>query len=159
MARQVAKKVDSGQLAVDGERLTVHERRQRMESISEAIQNSLLQGQLPCAAAFAIAQRLGVEPLQVGQEADALGVRLSKCQLGLFGYGSKAEGKHKRVKPMQNVPPELAKAIHAAAGEDGKMTCAAAWQIADSFGLSRQEVSNAAEGLGTRVGHCQLGAF
>lgn len=130
-----------------------------MESIAEAIQNSLVEGQLPCAAAFAIAERLGVEPLQVGQEADRLEVKLSKCQLGLFGYGSKAEGKHRRVHPMQGVPHGLAQAIRAALDVDGKLSCAAAWRIAAELGLPKQTVSDAAEGLGVRIGQCQLGAF
>ncbi len=130
-----------------------------MDNLAEAIKNALRDGQLPCASAFVIAQRFGVEPLQVGREADALGVRLSKCQLGLFGYGPKAEGKHRRVKPMKDVPPELATAIRAALGEDGKLSCAAAWQIASELGLPKRMISDAAEGLGVRIAHCQLGAF
>jgi hypothetical protein len=130
-----------------------------MGDITEAIKEALLGEQLPCAAAFAIAERLGVGPLQVGQEVDALDLRLSKCQLGLFGYGSKAEGKHRRVVPMSDVPPDLRQAIEGALDVDGKLTCAAAWRIAEGLGQSRQTVSNAAEGLGVRIVQCQLGAF
>ncbi|MGB9880582.1 MAG: hypothetical protein ACPLRM_07450, partial [Anaerolineae bacterium] len=113
-----------------------------MESIAEAIHKVLVDGELPCAAAFVVAQRLGVDPLEVGKTADELGVRLSKCQLGLFGYGPKAEGKHRRVEPMKEIPAELAAAIRAALGADGKLSCTAAWQIAEEFGLPRQQVSN-----------------
>jgi len=130
-----------------------------MQSLAEAIKASLVDGQLPCAAAFAIAERLEVTPRSVGQDADGLGVRLSKCQLGLFGYGPKAEGKHRRVEPMRNVPAELEKAIRSGLGPDGKLSCANAWKIADQLRLSRQAVSNAVEGLGLRIGECQLGAF
>jgi hypothetical protein len=130
-----------------------------MHSISDAIRNALVDGQLPCAKAFAIAKQLGIEPIKVGQEADALDIRLSKCQLGLFGYGPKAEGKHRRVKPMQNVPPELAQAIRAAVGPNGKLACLAAWRIAKELHLPKQKVSDAAEGLGVRIALCQLGAF
>ena len=130
-----------------------------MESIAEAVRGALVKGQLPCASAFVIAERLGVEPLRVGQEADALGVRLSKCQLGLFGYGPKAEGRHRRVTLMQDLPPGLEEAINAALGEDGRLTCAAAWQISDQLDVPRQSVSDAAEGLCVRIGDCQLGAF
>jgi hypothetical protein len=130
-----------------------------VHSISDAIRNALVDGQLPCANAFAIARQLGAEPIQVGQEADALDVRLSKCQLGLFGYGPKAEGKYRRVKPMQNVPPELAQAIRAAVAPNGKLTCLAAWRIAAELDLPKQKVSDAAEGLGVRRASCQLGAF
>jgi len=130
-----------------------------MQGIAEAIHGALVDGQLPCAKAFVIARRLGVDPIQVGDEADALGISLSKCQLGLFGYGPKSEGKHRRVKVMQDVPPKLAGAIRAAVGPDGKMACVAAWRIAQEMHLSRQTVSNAAEGLGVRIAPCQLGAF
>jgi hypothetical protein len=130
-----------------------------MQSLAEAIESSLVDGQLPCAAAFAIAERLGVTPRSVGQDADGLGVRLSKCQLGLFGYGKKAEGTHRRVEPMHDVSADLRKAIRARLGADGKLPCAAAWRIADQLRLPRQTVSNAVEGLGLRIVECQLGAF
>ncbi|HUT20848.1 MAG TPA: hypothetical protein VM366_16965 [Anaerolineae bacterium] len=129
------------------------------ERIAEAIKEALLEGQLPCAAAFAISERLGVEPLDVGKEADALDVRLSKCQLGLFGYGSKAEGTHRRVVPMDDVPPSLEQGIRDALDDDGNLSCAAAWRIAEGLGEGKQAVSDAAEGLDVRVVQCQLGAF
>ena len=128
-----------------------------MDKIDQAIQNALVEGQLPCAAAFVIAQSLGVDPLQVGQAADRLGVRLSKCQLGLFGYGPKAEGKHRRVKPLKDVPLDLAEAIRGHVQSDGKVNCVDAWTIAGEFHLTRQFVSNAVEGLGIRIRLCQLG--
>jgi len=124
------------------------------ERIAEAIKEALLEGQLPCAAAFAISERL-----DVGKEADALDVRLSKCQLGLFGYGSKAEGTHRRVVPMDDVPPSLEQGIRDALDDDGNLSCAAAWRIAEGLGEGKQAVSDAAEGLDVRVVQCQVGAF
>lgn len=130
-----------------------------MVSITESVKQSLVEGQLPCAVAFAIAEQSGADPLQVGQAADALDVRLSKCQLGLFGYGPRAGGKHRRVQPMPNVPPQLVEAIRAGLGKDGRLSCATAWRIAAELGLARQAVSDAVEGLGLRIVQCQLGAF
>ena len=130
-----------------------------VESVAEAVQKALKGGKLPCASAFVIAERLGVEPLQVGQQADALDVRLSKCQLGLFGYGSKAEGTHRRVKRMKDIPLDLAAAIRAAVDKDGKLSCAAAWHVADELAVPKRRVSDAAEGMGVRLVQCQLGAF
>ena len=129
------------------------------ERIAEAIKEALLEGHLPCAAAFAISERLGVEPLDVGKEADVLDVRLCKCQLGLFGYGSKAEGTHRRVVPMDDVPPSLEQGIRDALDGDGNLSCAAAWRIAEELGEDKQAVSDAGEGLDVRVVQCQLGAF
>ncbi len=130
-----------------------------MEDITEAISRALVDGQLPCAVVFEIAETLGVEPLQVGEEADRLDVRLSHCQLGLFGWGPKAEGKYRRVKPLKEVPPALAAAIRAALGKDSRLACVDAWRIAAQFGIAKQTVADAAEGLELRVSHCQLGAF
>ena len=130
-----------------------------MNRIEQAIKEALVDGQLPCEAAFAAATSLDIAPIEVGMEADRIGIRLSCCQLGLFGYGPKAEGKHRRVKPLLDAPPNLAKGIRAALGADGKLSCAEAWRIADRLHLSRQTVSDAVEGLGLRISQCQLGAF
>ncbi len=127
--------------------------------IAEAIREHLdSEGMLPCAAAFRIARELDVRPLEVGQAADALGVRLNRCQLGLFGYGPKAEGRHKIVQPAEEVEPGLAQAIRDNLVE-GKLPCRAAWEIASAFHIPKMDVSAAAEALGIKIVHCQLGAF
>jgi hypothetical protein len=128
-------------------------------NIDQAIRQALVDGQLPCAAAFALAESLRVHPLKVGQAADRLELRLSRCQLGLFGYGQKAEGSYRRVKPTQDIPGELAAAIRASLDQDGRLSCEDAWRIASELRLPKQVVANAAEGLTVRIVHCQLGAF
>jgi hypothetical protein len=128
------------------------------ERLRQAVQGHLEDGALSCSQAHAIAQELRVDPLDVGQAADDIGVRISRCQLGLFGYGSKAAGTHKIVRPMAQVPPSLEAALRAEAGEEG-LPCIAVWRIADTLGYSRLETSNAVESLGLRVSHCQLGCF
>lgn len=52
--------------------------------LQEAIAAGLVKGQLSCARAWAIAKRLGLERREIGQAADALGVRIGRCQLGCF---------------------------------------------------------------------------
>ncbi len=128
------------------------------DRIAPAVQEALVGGQLSCAVAFQIAERLGVEPIEVGKTADRIKVSLSHCQLGLFGYGSKVEGKHRIVKPMADVPEELREAIQGSL-VDGRLPCAMAWKIATQLGRPKLDVSNAAEALGIRISHCQLGAF
>lgn len=129
------------------------------ERIAEAIRRHLdAEGMLPCAAAFRVAKELGVEPLAVGQTANEIGVRLNRCQLGLFGYGPKAEGRHKVVRPAPAVEPELAQAIHDRL-QGGRLSCLAAWEIAAEMGIPKMAVSAAAEALDIRIAHCQLGAF
>ena len=54
------------------------------DALATAIRARLRDGRLTCAAAFAIAEELGVPRREVGRAADALGIRLSHCQLGAF---------------------------------------------------------------------------
>jgi len=126
--------------------------------MAETIQAGLQNSELTCARAFKIAEELGALPLEVGRAADEMGVRLAKCQLGLFGYGPKSEGKHKIVKPMENVPAALEQAIRAAMDDKG-LACTQAWAIAKRLGIPKMDVSSAAEALGIKITVCQLGAF
>jgi len=127
-----------------------------------ALHQTMLQrledGQMPCTVAHELAHEFGLEPLAVGQAANEANVRISHCQLGLFGYGPKSEGKHKIVHAMDDVPERLAARLRAAAGEEG-ITCLAIWQIADELGYLYLEASSAVEAMGLRVSHCQLGCF
>jgi len=126
--------------------------------MEEAIRRVLEEGKLPCEAAFALARELGVKPLDVGRKADEMGIKISRCQLGLFGYGSKKEGKHKVVSPPETVPAELEAELRRVAPE-GFLPCAKAWALARRLGISKLEVSGAAEALGIRIVQCQLGCF
>jgi hypothetical protein len=130
------------------------------QEIKQAMEERLEDGQLPCNQAFAIAQNLGVEPLRVGLLANEADIRISRCQLGLFGYGPKAEGKHKIVHAMDNVPERLAARLRAES-EDGELgiTCAEIWRTADGLGYPRLEASSAVEAMGLKVTRCQLGCF
>ena len=128
------------------------------ERLHEAMLERLEDGRLPCNRAFAIAQIMEEEPVTVGLVANETGIRISRCQLGLFGYGPKAEGKHKIVHPMEDVPERLAARLRAAAdGED--IPCDAIWKVADGLGYKRIEASSAVEAMGLRVSRCQLACF
>jgi hypothetical protein len=124
------------------------------ERIAAVIQEQLHEGMLRCAVAFRIAEELGVTPLEVGETADALEVRLSRCQLGLFGYGEQKS----IVEPAEEVSPELEQAIREGLIE-GRLPCANAWTIAARFGMPKLHVANTAEKLRIRIAQCQLGAF
>jgi hypothetical protein len=54
------------------------------------IKSSLINGRLPCPSAFLIAKELNLELKEVGEAVDKLGIRVSDCQLGLFGKPHKA---------------------------------------------------------------------
>jgi len=128
--------------------------------IAAAIREQTREGMLRCAAAFHIAEELNVMPSAVGETADVMEVRLSRCQLGLFGYGRPGRsGEPKRVvKPAEEVSPKLEQAIREGLVE-GRLPCAVAWEIASQFEMPKLHVANAAEKLDIRIGPCQIGAF
>jgi hypothetical protein len=128
------------------------------DSLYQAMLSHLDDGHLPCAQAFAIAQTLALDPLAVGRAADEAGIRISRCQLGLFGYGPKAEGKHKIVHAMDDVPEHLSALLRAGA-EGGEIPCASVWHAAAELHVSRLEAAGACEAMGLRVSPCQLGCF
>jgi hypothetical protein len=130
-----------------------------VSGLQQSIQQSLVDGKLPCQAAFSIARAHQVAPADVGREADAMDVRLSRCQLGLFGYGRKDEGQHRAVKPMPKVPHALRAAIVNAVSEDRTLTCVKAWHLAENLEVTKRDVADAAEALEVKIVACQLGAF
>lgn len=136
------------------------------QQLQQAMKEQLEDGKLPCRQAFAIAQELELEPIEVGLAASEAGIRISRCQLGLFGYGPKAEGKHKIVHAMDKVPERLAARLRAEAevnllSEDAKpgITCTGVWRSADGLDYPRMKAASAVEAMGLKVTRCQLGCF
>ena len=125
-------------------------------NLLETIETRSIEGRLPCAAAFDIAASLDVSPKAVREEADRSDVRISHCQLGLFGFD--AFGEKRLVRTLKQVPEGLADALRSACTEE-RLSCAAAWRIAETFGLPRYVVGCAAETLGLNIRPCQLGCF
>lgn len=123
-------------------------------AIAADIEKKAQNNGLSCAAAHAIAEAIGAAPAEVGRNMDLMEVRLSKCQLGLFGYSPNK----KIVTPAESVATELEAAINAIA-VDGRLSCESAWQVAAAQGIKRLELSAACEALGLKVKPCQLGAF
>jgi len=124
------------------------------QQIAAQIKESLTEGKLPCPAAFKLARRLEVSPEQVGEVADEFSIRISRCQLGLFGYWP--EGKP--LEPAPEVGRQLEVRIRDRVIEEG-LPCATAWDIASELTMKRIDVARAAESLGVRVTQCQLGCF
>jgi hypothetical protein len=124
------------------------------DDVVAAVKEKLLAGKMTCTDAHAIAAGLQVSPREVGVAIDLLEGKLEQCQLGLFGYGTRK----KIVAPMSEVRPELEKAIRDAV-VDGRLSCAACWQVAAQFGLPKMKLSAACERLGIKISSCQLGAF
>ena len=109
---------------------------------------------MSCAAAEEIAQVSRVTLAQTGVALDILNINIVECQLGLFGYSQQK----KIVQPAKEVIPSLKDEIQHAL-INGRLPCAAAWEIARKLNLPRMKVSAACEALQVKIKPCQLGAF
>jgi hypothetical protein len=118
------------------------------------LKQEISDGKIACAAAHGIAVKLNISPIEVGVNMDLLEMRLSKCQLGLFGY----EKQKKIVKPADNIDHELEKLLEQLIS-DGRISCKACWDAADKIGCSKLDVSDACEALKVKISQCQFGAF
>ena len=54
------------------------------KALEGKIRASLVNGKLPCAVAFKIAEELKVSPRKVGDMANRLKIKIAACQLGCF---------------------------------------------------------------------------
>jgi len=127
------------------------------EQIARMVREKSPGGKLACIMGEKISKELEVQISEVGITADLLEIKIRKCQLGLFGYGKKPNH-GKDIQAADSVPDEMKRAIEETA-ENGEVTCAALWTIADRLGTKRKEVSAACETLKLKIRECQLGTF
>jgi hypothetical protein len=125
-------------------------------ALRDRLQESAAGDGLPCAVAHRLAQSCAVPPRVIGETADGLGLRITHCQLGLFGYG--AFGEKRWTRRLTAIPTDLERDVRQAC-TDGRLTCAAAWPLADERGLPRLLLGSVAETLDVRICDCQLGCF
>jgi hypothetical protein len=131
-----------------------------IQAVRDAIRSSLDEnGQIHCESAHRIAGQLGIEPLRVGEQADEIGIRITRCQLGLFGYApKKGTPGYRLVERLGNPPDAASEAVRKAANR-GRIPCLTLWRLADQHGLSKLDMGNIAETLQLKVAPCQLGCF
>jgi hypothetical protein len=122
--------------------------------IAAALEEVVDDGRISCVVAHDIAEDLGVPPAEVGKTIDLLEYRIGKCQMGLFGYSPEK----RIVKPADTVSEELRDHLRKAE-VDGRVPCAACWEIAHDLAMQKIAVAAACETLGLKVKPCQLGAF
>jgi hypothetical protein len=132
----------------------------KQEAVRTEIRSRLdEEGQLYCEAAHRIAEEVGVEPLAVGEQADGIGVRITRCQLGLFGYAPEKGMPGYRLVRKLDGPPEAAAAAVRKAADQGKIPCLTLWRLGEQHGRTRLDMGNIAETLELKVTPCQLGFF
>ena len=122
--------------------------------IAEAVKKEVADGKIACAVAHKIARELGVSPADVGVTIDLLETRISKCQLGLYGY----HPQKRIIKPAGSVSPSLEEAIKKSV-ENDRISCLSCWEIAKKSNIARIDVASACETLKVKISSCQLGAF
>jgi hypothetical protein len=124
------------------------------ETIAAKIREKASENRLSCAEAHGIAENLNVAPADVGTAVDLLEVRITKCQLGLFGHG-----REKNIPELSGkIDPAMESAIKSALVND-RLTCSAAWEISKRFGVPKAMVAAASEVLKIKISACQLGTF
>jgi len=114
----------------------------------------LIEGRLPCLAAFRVKETWRQSARDVGDAATEAGIKISICQLGLFGYEEFGE------KRMPRVPIYVPERIRDALRKEGEsITCARAWALADELAISKCILGSALNALDIQVVECQLGCF
>ncbi len=122
--------------------------------LSKAIEAAAVDGMLSCAAAHKAAKARGCHPKDIGVQADLLELRISQCQLGLFGYSPDK----KKLNPNIEISDDLTDAI-LETQENGRISCRQCWDMAKTHSISRLDMGSACEKKEIRIKPCQLGAF
>jgi len=121
--------------------------------IVEVLQSASSDNALSCAKTFEVIREYSFFPDIAGFTMKQYKIKITHCQLGLFGY---PDGKNIGI--CENVPETLEdKILISLEGE--KLPCAAAWNIASEMKIKKMDVTAACEKLGIKINKCQLGAF
>jgi hypothetical protein len=124
------------------------------DELKQEIISQVKNNNISCKKAEEIAGELVVTLEETGKAIDILNINITKCQLGLFGYGETK----KIVQPAKEITPELKESITSVLKE-GMLSCSAAWEIAKKLNIPRMKVCSACEALQIKIKPCQLGAF
>lgn len=131
-----------------------HPGAQLNQALAQAILQASSNGILACASAHRLAKAQNCLPKEIGIQADLLELRISQCQLGLFGYTLDK----KNFNPDAGITPELKDRIFDAQS-GGRIDCKSCWDIAKEFKISRLNMGSVCERLEIRIKPCQLGVF
>jgi hypothetical protein len=124
------------------------------QTLLDAVNEMSIDGSISCYTAFKLASNLKEKPENLGIAIDFLEIKISKCQLGLFGY----QPDKKIARIVDSVLPELQEKIQKRL-MGNKLTCNDAWEIAQGAGIKKMDVADACETLKIKISRCQLGAF
>ena len=98
---------------------------------AERIKQQGSNSRITCAAAHDIAAEIGISPGEIGKTIDLMEIRITECQLGLFGYITK---KRSIVTPAETVQERI-KARLIEKAEEERISCLSLWQAAEDLDL------------------------
>jgi hypothetical protein len=101
---------------------------------------------LDCAAAFAACGSRVATPARVSEAAGALGTRVTRCRLGLFGRPAGAPSEPSAAAPVLGVARQA----------ERRLPCGLVWRLAPPLGGDRLLVGRATNVVGASVAVCQL---
>jgi phage terminase large subunit-like protein len=122
--------------------------------IADILKTNAVDDKISCAKVFEIIRKHTFFPDIVGVAMNNQKIKITHCQLGLFGY---PDGK--KITIAESVSEALENKIYSFLTEDDKLPCIAAWDIASELKITKPDVTAACEKMGIKIGHCQLGAF
>jgi hypothetical protein len=122
--------------------------------LEKEVRASLVDGFLPCGVALKLAGRLGVATGEVGYTADALGVRITGCQLGCFKIDKAPHDDLAGQEVSRDVGAGIERSLVA-----GRLPCPAAHALGRGLGVPLKDIGDAATMLGIKITGCQLGCF
>ncbi len=126
----------------------------KIDQISSEIVSLSSDNEIPCERAFEISRKFDVSPLEVGLKINSLEIKISNCQLGLFGY----KPEKKILVPAEDVSSSLENSImnHLT---NNRIFCKDVWEVANENSIGRMDAAAACEKLSIKIKKCQLGAF
>lgn len=131
-----------------------HDRAVLDKNIAEKINEKTTDNRISCAAAHKIAKDIDIRPHEVGVAIDLMEVKLTKCQLGLFGVDKNAVlppvDREKNLEILKAIEKELVM---------GRLPCEAAWRIAAEAGVGKRTVAEICNKMKVKLSKCQLGTF
>jgi hypothetical protein len=126
--------------------------------LQDQLRAATKEDQLSCALAHKLAREWGIMPEALGAVAKEAGIRIIRCQMGLFGFGPKGTPSYRVVRPADHIPQALSVDVHTAL-VDGRLPCRSAWELGQRHGLAYRQIGNVLEALEIKVKPCQLGQF
>jgi len=130
-----------------------HQNQSIPAELKKMIKAALADNRLSCRKAHEIAADSEFTPEDIGRAADLMEIRLTGCQLGLFGHGKK-----EKIQAVASLDAKLEKILRESL-LDGTLPCLTAWQIAADFNLQKTDITAACEAGKIKITPCQLGAF